>query len=195
MFAFASPPLEYDRGDIEAPKRLLADRFAGVDWLVPRMLAAMREAPDFYFDIYGQVRMDAWTRGRVALLGDAGYSPSPLTGLGTSLALVGAYVLAGELAAAGGDHAAAFAAYEREMRDYVAQCQQLPPGGVKGFLPRGAAGIRMRNVSMHMMTRWPLRKLVAKVFQKADAITLKDYPAMARTAPRDSAVRQDPART
>jgi 2-polyprenyl-6-methoxyphenol hydroxylase-like FAD-dependent oxidoreductase len=175
MFSFASPPLRYDRGDVGWQKQIIADTFAGAGWQVPRLLAALRDTPDLYFDTYGQVHLDSWSRGRVALLGDAGYSPSPLTGLGTSLALVGAYVLAGELAAAAGDHRAAFGRYETEMRAYVAQAQKLPPGGIKGFLPRGAAGIRMRNLSMRMMTAWPLRALMAKAFQKADAITLKDY--------------------
>jgi hypothetical protein len=61
------------------------------------------------------------------------------------------------------------------VRDYVKQCQTLPPGGVKGFAPNSALMIRMRNLSMTMMTRWPMRALIAKQFQKADAITLKDY--------------------
>ena len=72
----------------------------------------------------------------MALVGDAGYSPSPLTGLGTSLAIVGAYVLAGELAAAQGEYRVAFARYENELRDYAKHCQDLPPGGIGGFLPR-----------------------------------------------------------
>ena len=61
------------------------------------------------------------------------------------------------------------------MRDYVTQCQTLPPGGIKGFAPNSALMIRMRNLSMGMMTRWPMRALIAKQFQKADAITVKDY--------------------
>jgi 2-polyprenyl-6-methoxyphenol hydroxylase-like FAD-dependent oxidoreductase len=72
-----------------------------------------------------QIHMDAWSRGRVALVGDAGYCGSPASGQGTSMALVGAYVLAGELAQAGGDHVAAFAAYERELRGYVTGNQAL----------------------------------------------------------------------
>jgi 2-polyprenyl-6-methoxyphenol hydroxylase-like FAD-dependent oxidoreductase len=135
----------------------------------------MWDAPDFYFDMYGQVHMDRWSNGRVALVGDAGYSPSPLTGLGTSLAIVGAYVLAGELAASEGDYRVAFARYEDELRDYVKQCQDLPPGGVGGFLPRTRMAIWLRNQSMRMMTSWPWRGLLARTFQKADAITLKDY--------------------
>lgn len=72
-------------------------------------------------------------------------------------------------------HEAAFGRYAAEMRDYVTQCQTLPPGGVKGFAPDSALMIRMRNLSMAMMTRWPMRALVARQFKKADAITLKDY--------------------
>ena len=91
------------------------------------------------------------------------------------MALVGAYVLAGELSVTPGDHTAAFARYQSEMGPYVKQCQTLPGGGVKGFTPNRALMIRLRNLSMGMMTRWPMRALIAKQFQKADAITLKDY--------------------
>ena len=78
----------------------------------------MRQAPDFYFDSASQVRMDNWSAGRVTLVGDAGYCPSPLSGQGTSLALVGAYVLASELRAAAGDHRAAFARYQQQMSGF-----------------------------------------------------------------------------
>jgi 2-polyprenyl-6-methoxyphenol hydroxylase-like FAD-dependent oxidoreductase len=135
----------------------------------------MWDASDLYFDLVAQVRMNCWTRGRVALLGDAGYSPSPVTGLGTSLALVGAYVLGGELARSNRAHDAAFAGYESVMRDYVKQCQELPPGGIRGMLPPTNHAIWMRNMSMRMMTRWPLRNLVSRLFQKADAVELEDY--------------------
>jgi 2-polyprenyl-6-methoxyphenol hydroxylase-like FAD-dependent oxidoreductase len=96
--SFRSEPLAYDRTDIAAQKALVAERFAGAGWEVPRLIAAMHAADDFVLDPIAQVHLPAWTRGRVALLGDAAWSPTPLTGLGTSLALVGAYVLAGELA-------------------------------------------------------------------------------------------------
>jgi 2-polyprenyl-6-methoxyphenol hydroxylase-like FAD-dependent oxidoreductase len=109
------------------------------------------------------------------VLGDAGYSPSPVTGLGTSLALVGAYVLAGELARSNGAYEMAFGRYESVMRHYVKQCQELPPGGLEGMLPRTRHAIWMRNLSMRTMTRWPVRNLVAGLFRKADAIVLDDY--------------------
>ncbi|HEX4705984.1 MAG TPA: FAD-dependent monooxygenase [Pseudonocardiaceae bacterium] len=173
--SFRSGPILIDRRDIARQQEILAQRFAGVGWRVPQLLDAMRTAPDFAFDWMGQVHMDSWSRGRVALVGDAGYCPTPLTGLGTSLALVGAYVLAGELAAAQGDYAVAFERYEEIMRPYVTHSQQLPPGGVGGYAPNSALTIRMRSVSMRMMSRWPMRPLIAKQFAKADGIELPDY--------------------
>jgi 2-polyprenyl-6-methoxyphenol hydroxylase-like FAD-dependent oxidoreductase len=175
MLMFLSPSLGYERLDSARQKEILSKSFAGIGWEVPRALDAMWDASDLYFDLVAQVRMDCWTRGRVALLGDAGYSPSPVTGLGTSLALVGAYVLGIELARSNGGHDVAFARYASVMRDYVKQCQELPPGGIQGMLPRTNHAIWMRNMSMRMMTRWPLRNLVSKLFQKADAIDLDDY--------------------
>lgn len=179
--SFRSQPLTYERRDRAAQQELIARRFAGAGWEVRRLLDAMRRATDFYFDSVGQVHLDQWARGRLVLLGDAGYCPSPLSGLGTSLALVGAYVLAGELVAAGGDHQTAFPRYQRRLRAYVAQAQQLPPGGVNGFAPMSALMIRMRSASMRWITRWPLRALAARQFTKADAIELPFYesPALA----------------
>jgi 2-polyprenyl-6-methoxyphenol hydroxylase-like FAD-dependent oxidoreductase len=118
LFMFAAPPDEPPRGDVAAQQRAIAAAYTGVGWEVPRLLAAMAESADFYFDTLSQIRMDAWSTGRVALVGDAGYCASPMSGRGTSQALIGAYVLAGELATAT-DHTAAFAAYERILRDYV----------------------------------------------------------------------------
>ncbi|NDU75949.1 FAD-dependent oxidoreductase [Actinomadura sp. DSM 109109] len=118
-------PIEYDHRDTAAQKKILAGALAGAGWVVPELLETMWDAPDFHFDSMAQVRMDSWSKGRVVLLGDAGYCGSPLSGQGTSMAIVGAYVLAGELKAAGGDHRAAFANYERELRGYVSANQEL----------------------------------------------------------------------
>ncbi len=98
---------------------LVRERCGLMGWEVPRLLDAMDAAPDFYLGLIAQVKMDRWTSGRVALVGDAGYCPSPFTGQGTSLAIVGAYVLADELARSPQDHAAAFARYEAKLRPYV----------------------------------------------------------------------------
>ncbi|WP_204060453.1 FAD-dependent monooxygenase [Microbispora corallina] len=172
--SFRSGPIAYDRRDIAAQKDIVARRFAGAGWEVPRLVRAMADASDFFFEPVGQVRLDHWSRGRVVLLGDAGYCPTPLTGLGTSLALVGAYVLAGELATCG-DHRAALRNYDRLMRPYVSEAQTLPPGGVGGFAPSSALAIRMRAASMRAMTRWPVRNMLAAQFAKAGNIALPDY--------------------
>lgn len=117
--------LDYDYRDIDAQKRILADRLGGVGWELPRMLEYMWEAKDFHLDAMAQIHMDAWSDGRVVLLGDAAFCGSPLSGQGTTMAMVAAYVLAGELKAADGDHVKAFAAYERELREYVRRNQEL----------------------------------------------------------------------
>ncbi|MFE6872633.1 FAD-dependent monooxygenase [Kitasatospora sp. NPDC057692] len=106
-------------------RRLVAERAAGMGWEVPRFLAALGETDVFHYDVVAQITMDRWSRGRVVLLGDAGYCCSPLTGQGTSVALTAAYVLAGELHTADGDHRAAYPAYERRLRDHVAANQAI----------------------------------------------------------------------
>ena len=174
----------FDRGDISTQLELLERHFADVGWEAPRLLRAARSAPDFYLDSMGQVLLDRWSRGRVVLLGDAGYCPTPLTGLGTSLALVGAYILAGELAAASDDAPAAnehdaiqraFDRYETRMRPYVKQGQELPPGGVDGYAPMSTLRIGLGWASMRWSQRWPMRPMMERIFSKADAIDLPDY--------------------
>ena len=174
----------FERGDIDGQIDLLERHFANVGWEAPRLLRAARTAPDFYLDSMGQVRLDRWAQGRVVLLGDAGYCPSPLSGLGTSLALVGAYILAGELAATHGattEEVAisnAFDRYENRMRAYVEQGQELPPGGADGYAPKNRFRIALGWASMRWSQRWPLRALMERVFSKADAINLPDYAAL-----------------
>ncbi|GAB2832790.1 FAD-dependent monooxygenase [Actinocorallia aurea] len=120
---FASEPIDYDHRDVPAQKALVAARLEGLRWETPRLLEALRASDDFYFDAVAQVRMPRWSTGRVALVGDAAHCPSPMSGQGTSLALVGAYVLADELAKA--SHPEAFAHYETRMRPFVEANQAL----------------------------------------------------------------------
>ena len=181
IFFFASPPLDYDHRDTGQQHELLEAAFAGQGWEIPRLLAAMRDAPGFYFDSVSQIRMDNWSAGRVALVGDAGYCPSPLSGQGTSLALVGAYVLAGALQAAGGDHGAAFAAYQRRMRDFVARNQQIAIGNTKRFIPQTRRQIWLQNQAIRTLPYLPGKKLVLDLATKgvreaANAIALEQSP-------------------
>jgi 2-polyprenyl-6-methoxyphenol hydroxylase-like FAD-dependent oxidoreductase len=177
MLSFVDRAVRYERLDRAAQERILTERMTGAGWKVPELLAAMPGAGDFYFDSISQVTVDRWARGRVVLLGDAGYCGSPLAGLGTSMSLVGAYVLAGELTAHDRPEAA-FAAYQERMAAYVASGMELPPGGLGAYAPRTRLMIRLRAASMRMMVHWPMKALLAKQFGKADAITLADYPAL-----------------
>ncbi|MEV1174514.1 FAD-dependent monooxygenase [Nonomuraea sp. NPDC049784] len=131
--SFGADHLDYDRRDRRQQEELVVKHFAGAGWEVPRLLEAMHEAEDFFFDSSGQVVMDSWSTGRIALLGDAAYCAAPSSGRGTSQALIGAYVLAGELAEAPG-HATAFAAYERRLRDYVERNQLHGRTAARWFL-------------------------------------------------------------
>jgi 2-polyprenyl-6-methoxyphenol hydroxylase-like FAD-dependent oxidoreductase len=114
------------------PAQLVRERAAGMGWAVPRFVAQVDEAPDLYVDACSQVVLRSWSRGRIGLLGDAACCPSPLSGQGTGLALVGAYVLAGELAAAGADPVAGLRAYEERLRPWAERVQQIPHGGIDG---------------------------------------------------------------
>lgn len=125
MFSFPAADLDVDYRDVEAQKRLLREQMADLGWLTPRILAHVDDTPDFYLDQVAQVVMDRWSSGRVGLLGDAAFSSSPMSGQGTGLALIGAYLLAGELAAANWDPEAGFAAYEARMRPFVEANQEI----------------------------------------------------------------------
>jgi 2-polyprenyl-6-methoxyphenol hydroxylase-like FAD-dependent oxidoreductase len=179
--AFRSEPLAYDRRDLGEQRQLLVERFAGAGWQCDALLAAAQEADDFYFDAFAQVHMDSWSSGRVTLVGDAGYCASPLSGMGTSLALVGAYILAGELGPApdgrSTDHVErALTSYRRLMRAYVDKCQDLP-SGVDGYAPMSNSDIVSTAQVMKWMQRWPFRGFAAKKwFTTADSIDLPDYP-------------------
>lgn len=173
--SFTSPPLDYDRHDLDQQRDLIADKFAAAGWRTADLVAAAYRTEDFYLDALAQVHAPVWSRGRVALVGDAAYCPSPLTGLGTSLALVGAYVLAGELATQP-DHRVALRKYEQIVRPYVATGQKLPPGGIRSYAPQTRLAIWARVISTRLMVSPPLRSLAKKVlFSKSDAITLPHY--------------------
>ena len=180
MFLFAANPLAESPADRAGQQRLLADAYAGEGWEVPRLLEGMAGSPDFYFDSLSQVHLDRWATGRTALVGDAAYCASPASGQGTSLALVGAYVLAGELAAAGGDHEAGFAGYEREMRPFAERNQELGPANIKRMVLRSKARVWFSMRGLSLMSHMPGKeRMMAKVMEPlhraANAIALKTY--------------------
>jgi 2-polyprenyl-6-methoxyphenol hydroxylase-like FAD-dependent oxidoreductase len=177
--AFRSDPIEYDRRDIDAQRALLVERFHGAGWECDALLQAAADADDFYFDAFTQVHMPTLSKGRVTLVGDAGYCASPLSGMGTSLALVGAYVLAGEIGPAesldGEGIRSALQRYEAVMRPYIDRCQDLP-NGIDGYVPKSASDIAITAKVMSWMQRWPFRSIAErKWFTTADAIDLPEY--------------------
>jgi 2-polyprenyl-6-methoxyphenol hydroxylase-like FAD-dependent oxidoreductase len=125
IFSFPAAELDVDFRDIPAQKQLLAEQMTDLGWLTARILAHLDDTPDFYLDQVAQVVMERWHDGRVGLIGDAAYCASPMSGQGTGLALVGAYLLAGELAAAEWDPEAGFTAYEAGMRSMVEASQEI----------------------------------------------------------------------
>jgi 2-polyprenyl-6-methoxyphenol hydroxylase-like FAD-dependent oxidoreductase len=178
LYLFASGELAGARDDVAAQRRLITEKFAGMGGEVPSMLAELDRLDDFYLDSIAQVQMKGrYTSGRVALVGDAGYG-NTLGGFGTGLAVVGAYVLAGELAAADGDHTAGYARYDEIMGRYVKSTSFSNVG--RFMAPKTGWGIRGRN--------WLLGSrafgLMMKYGDKAvNDIDLADYPTIAGARP------------
>lgn len=169
-------PISYDYRDTGEQQKIVAQAFDGVGWHVPALLDQMAAADDFYFDSVSQVRLDRWSAGRVALIGDAGYAAGP-GGNGTGTAVVAAYVLAGELAAARGDHQTAFARYERLLRPYVAQGQKQALGGRDFLAPATEKKINQRDRIYRMLPYLPAKRLIRYLSTRtATAITLPQYP-------------------
>jgi 2-polyprenyl-6-methoxyphenol hydroxylase-like FAD-dependent oxidoreductase len=168
------PPMEAFR-DPEAQRDLIARTFDGDGWEIPRMVAAMREADDLFFDVISQIRMPRWSSGRVALAGDAAHAPSFLTGQGTSLALAGAYVLGHALATIP-DHPAAFAAYENRLRGFAEANQAMVTEGQATLFPATAEALERRNAALRQLTTAPPRT----PRPEHSALTLPDFPVPVR---------------
>ncbi|GAA5185394.1 FAD-dependent monooxygenase [Rugosimonospora acidiphila] len=143
LMIFASPPLDVDWHETDQQKKLIQDAYAGMPWHVPHLLNTLSDAPELYFDSISKVRVPQWHTGRVALLGDAAWGVT-LGGMGVGTGVVGAYVLAGELAVANGDHRIAYPAYERRMRQYADRWQRGAHPG-KFLAPGTGWGLWLRN--------------------------------------------------
>ena len=135
----------------EEPKATLRHVFKDAGWEWPQIDAALEGATNIYFDSVSQVRMNRWTKGRTALVGDAAACVSLMAGEGTGLAIAEAYVLAGELHACGGDYATAFARYEQRLMPFLTQKQRAAAKFAASFAPKTAAGIALRNQVTQLM--------------------------------------------
>ncbi|MCR6481938.1 FAD-dependent monooxygenase [Amycolatopsis sp. OK19-0408] len=170
FFVFASPELDYDRTDTDTQRKLLAAAYRDAGWRVPELIEKLPDAREFYLDSLARVTIDHYSRGRVVLLGDAAYG-NTLGGFGTGLAVVGAYVLAGELLAANGDHRLAFARYEEQFRGYAKISQR---GSAGPFLaPPSRLRIKLRDWTFK--SRFLLGMMLKATDKFATDIELKDY--------------------
>ncbi|MGZ3145470.1 FAD-dependent monooxygenase [Lentzea chajnantorensis] len=171
--------LDYHHHDVARQKQLLREAFTGLHPEVDSWLGHLDGEGAFYFDSITQLREDTWSRGRVGLVGDAAHCPGPAVGGSTSLAVLGAYVLAGELA--GGDHVAGFARYEREMRGVVHASREFALGMARTLIPRSRLGVTGLVRGMQVATSlpvWlvrPLAKLNSKGVRLHDSMVVRDY--------------------
>ena len=177
-------PLDYDHRDVARQKAQLQAAFSGISADVDRWLLEVERTPTFYFDAITQLELASWSRGRVTLVGDAGYCPGPAVGGSTSLAVYGAYLLAGEIASARGDHVAAFAGYEARMSEPVLGSRALARVNTRTIVPASRWGVRALVGAARVVSVLPLgvtqalAKLNRKGIRLYDSMPLPDYPAM-----------------
>ena len=184
VFLFRSQrELDYDHRDMLRQKELLRAAFANMHEQVDDWLGEIDQTPAFYFDSISQLRLDRWSRRRVTLVGDAGYCPGPAVGGSTSLAVLGAYVLARELARADGDHLRAFAAYELQMREPVHRSRAFARGAARGIIPGSRLGVWALTRGAQLVSLMPgslsraLAKLNTKGVRMHDSMPVPDYSA------------------
>jgi 2-polyprenyl-6-methoxyphenol hydroxylase-like FAD-dependent oxidoreductase len=133
---------------LAAQKSFLRDAFAKDGWEMRQVLAALDSCAELYFDRVSQIRMDAWSQGRVGLIGDAAFCVSLLAGQGSALAMTAAYVLAEELDSANGDYRWAFRRYEELLRPHVISKQNAAVRFASSFAPKTRLGLVFRHLVM-----------------------------------------------
>lgn len=158
-------------------KQAFSDMFKDIQWQNDRLMKGLMESEDFYAHELGQIKMSQLSNGRIVLLGDAGYCPSPFTGLGTNLCLMGAYILAGELARHRDDIHGALKSYEEKMRPFIDECQRFSTGTLGFFFPSSRVGVWSMGKLM-----WVVSKVngIFPQFQKVDNhdSCIPEYPEL-----------------
>lgn len=175
FFIFRSPEkLNYGYHDIKKQKQILKDEFMNVGWKCDELLSNIEKTSDFYFDSISQIKMENWSNGRISLVGDACYCPSLLSGKGSTLAMVGAYILAGELKLANGNYKPAFAQYENIFKPFIDKKQKSAQSFAKSFVPKSNFGIWLRNQVFKLMSFPLLTNMLFNQFKDKE-LKLKDY--------------------
>lgn len=175
FFVFTSPEkLKYDHHDVKKQKEILKAEFMNMGWKCPEILSRIDSSPDFYFDSVSQIKMDNWSKGRVTLVGDACDCPSLLSGKGSTLAMAGAYILAGELKLANGNYKTAFTQYENIFKPFISKKQKSAQGFAKSFIPKSNFGIWVRNQALKLMSVSFISKLYLNQFNDKE-LKMKEY--------------------
>jgi 2-polyprenyl-6-methoxyphenol hydroxylase-like FAD-dependent oxidoreductase len=174
--------------DLPAQKAMLCELFGGGQWETGRILGELDRTQDLYFDRVGQIRMNRWSRGRIALVGDAAFCVSLAAGQGTALAMTAAYVLAGELAKDEGGHEEAFGRYESVLRDFIAMKQRGAERFAAAFAPKTRWGLFLRNQVIKTLALSAIARLTFGR-EIADRLSLPEYdwPALRPSVPRKRA--------
>jgi 2-polyprenyl-6-methoxyphenol hydroxylase-like FAD-dependent oxidoreductase len=176
LFIFATGAAASTPRDMEAQKQVLRAKFGRTEkWELPRILDALDSAGELYFERVSQIHMPCWSRGRVALVGDAAFCVSLLAGQGSALAMTAAYVLAGELAGAHGRHEDAFSNYEARLRSYILLKQRSAGRFAGAFAPKTRFGMFVRNQVMNATSIPGLGK-IALGREMVESLRLPDYP-------------------
>ncbi len=175
LFVFADERGEViDCDDTESQREALRTQFGNLGWECPQILAAMESCPELYFDGVSQIRMDTWSKGRVGLIGDAAFCPSLLAGQGSALAMIAAYVLAGELSRTPNSPEAALKRYEELLHSFMLAKQQAAEKLAASFTPKTRWGLFLRNQITKAFTIPFVAKLVMGG-SLLDRIDLPDY--------------------
>ena len=155
-------------------KAKLREIYRDARWEWPQIGHALAHCDDLYFDRVSQIKMNGWSRGRIAVIGDAAFCVSLVAGQGSALAMISAYVLAGELARADGRHREAFGAYEILLRSYIATKQRGAERFAAAFAPRTSYGLWFRNQILRVLS-WPGVASLAVGRDLADRLEIPDY--------------------
>lgn len=175
FFIFTSPEkLNYEHHDIEKQKQILKNEFMNIGWKCPELLSKIDTTSDFYFDSVSQIKMEHWSKGRISLVGDACDCPSLLSGKGSTLAMVGAYILAGELKLENGNYKSAFAEYENVFKPFIDKKQKSAQSFAKSFVPKSNFGIWLRNKAFQLMSFPLFTNILFNQFNDK-GLNLKEY--------------------
>jgi 2-polyprenyl-6-methoxyphenol hydroxylase-like FAD-dependent oxidoreductase len=185
LFVFAAPdPAAFNLQDIGAQKAVLQREYADAGWECPRILAALDRCRSLYFDRVSQIRTDAWSQGRVTLIGDAAFCPSLLAGQGSALAMIAAYVLAGELAEAPTPQEG-LRRYEERLRTFMTAKQRAAASFATAFAPKTRFGIFVRN-QISKLFAVPFIADTVMGTSLRDRLDLPRYDPLRRAVPQDA---------